>query len=65
MIPMPYCIVSGGKYSSMEIGLDKLTRIAGRSSIKGRIIFDLDSWWKEPYPKKAGNALDDDGKGSM
>ena len=25
-------------------------------------IFDPDSWWKEPYPNKAGNALDDDVK---
>ena len=27
-------------------------------------IFDLESWQKEPYPNKAGNALDDDGEDS-
>jgi hypothetical protein len=32
--------------------------------MKGTIVFDLDSWWKEPYPNKLGNALDDDGKDS-
>ena len=32
--------------------------------MKGTIIFNLDSWWKEPYPNMAGNALDDDVKDS-
>jgi len=40
------------------------TRIAGRLNIKGPIIFDLDSWWKDPQMNKVGNALDDDGKDS-
>ena len=36
-----------------------LTRIAGRFTIKGPFIFNLDSLYKEPYP---GNGLDDDAK---
>ena len=40
------------------------TRIVARFNIKGPIIFDLDSWWKEPYPNKAGSALEDDSEDS-
>jgi len=38
--------------------------VKGEKIRVGPIIFDLDSWWKEPYPNKKGNALDDDGKDS-
>jgi len=44
--------------------LCKFTKIAGRFNIKSPIIFDLDSLWEEPYPNKAGNALDDDSEDS-
>ena len=37
----------------------RTSRIAGRFNIKGPFIFDLDRWYKEPYP---GNGLDDDAK---
>ena len=40
------------------------SRIAGRFNIKGPFIFDLDRWYKEPYPNKVVNALDVDGKDS-
>ena len=37
------------------------TSIVGRF-MKGAIVFDVDSGWKEPYPNRARNALDDDDK---
>ena len=40
------------------------SRIAERFNAKGPFIFDLDSWYKEPYPNNVGSALDDDGKNS-
>ena len=40
------------------------SRIAGRFDVKGPFIFDLDRWYKEPYPNKVVNALDVDGKDS-
>ena len=72
-MPMP-CVLS---VKGQKIRVRKLTdlqhvltksrnfrRIAGRFNIKGPIIFDLDSWWKDPQTNKVGNALDDDGKDS-
>ena len=44
--------------------LCNFTKIAGRFNIKGPIIFDPNSLWGEPYPNKAGNALDDDSEDS-
>ena len=41
--------------------LRNFTRIVGRF-MKGAIVFDLDSGWKEPYPNRAENVLDDNGK---
>ena len=72
-ILMPCWIVSEGrKDSSTEVDcpsifLDKLAQLHKKRwelNIKDSIIFELDSWWKELYLNKAGNALDDDGEDS-
>ena len=44
--------------------LHNFTGITGRFHIKGPIILDLGSWWKEHYPNKARIALDADDKDS-